>query len=192
MLYARYQAYDRPGLIPKHFLVFYLCSRVDPLPYNPARHPAFVKAPLLLDSMSYYYVVLVVATTDPHSSLSACLLGLPRVTGWTPRVLEVCADLSMFIAVCESPGEAEPPHLVEFLTVRPSSRVRNVVGMFSLRADALRLLCLSRCAELVEPIRRSCWVSCPMWPISSGEPVYWSSCESCRAYRTPVHFVRVL
>lgn len=32
ILYASYLAYDRPGLIPRHFLVFYLCSRVGVVP----------------------------------------------------------------------------------------------------------------------------------------------------------------
>jgi hypothetical protein len=90
-------AYDRPGLSPRHFLVFYLCSRVGPLPYNPARHPAFIKAPRLLGSVPSYLLVLVVATADPHL-LSASLLCSPRVTGWTPPVLEAYADLSILLA----------------------------------------------------------------------------------------------
>jgi hypothetical protein len=49
-----------------------MCSRLGPLPYNPARHPAFMKAPRLLGSMPSYLLVLVVATADPH------LLSLPH------------------------------------------------------------------------------------------------------------------
>lgn len=45
VMYASDLAYDGPGLSPRHFLVFTLCSRLDPLPYNPARHPAFIKTP---------------------------------------------------------------------------------------------------------------------------------------------------
>jgi hypothetical protein len=37
ILYLSYIAYNRPGLTPGHFLVFYLCSRIGLLPYNPAR-----------------------------------------------------------------------------------------------------------------------------------------------------------
>ena len=65
-------AYDRPGLSPRHFLVFYLYSRVGPLPYNPVRHPAFIKAPRFLGSVPSYLLILVVATADPH------LPSLPR------------------------------------------------------------------------------------------------------------------
>jgi hypothetical protein len=72
ILYSSCIAYDGPGLSPRHFLVFYLCSRVGPLPYNPARHPAFIKAPRLLGPVSSHLFVLVVATADPH------LLSLPR------------------------------------------------------------------------------------------------------------------
>jgi hypothetical protein len=72
ILYSSCIAYDRPGLSPRHFLIFYLCSRVGPLPYNPARHPAFIKAPRLLGSVPSYLLVLAVATADPH------LLSLPR------------------------------------------------------------------------------------------------------------------
>jgi len=53
-LYSSYIAYDRPGLTPGHFLVFYLCSRVGLLPYDPARRPAFIKAPRLLGSLPSY------------------------------------------------------------------------------------------------------------------------------------------
>ena len=76
-------AYDRPGLSPRCFLVVYLCSRLDPLPYNPARHPAFIKAPRLLGSMPSYLLVLVVATADLHLLLSASLLwkGDPQYSG---------------------------------------------------------------------------------------------------------------
>jgi hypothetical protein len=72
ILYSSCIAYDRPELRPIHFLVSCLCSRVGPLPYNPARHPAFIKAPRLLRSVPSYLLVLVVATADPH------LLSLPR------------------------------------------------------------------------------------------------------------------
>ena len=49
-----------------------MCSHVGPLPYNPARHPAFIEAQRILGSMPYYLLVLVVATADAH------LLPLPR------------------------------------------------------------------------------------------------------------------
>jgi hypothetical protein len=60
-------AYDRPRLSSRHFLVFYLCSRVDPSPYNPARHPTFIETLEPLGSVLSYCFVLVVATSDSHT-----------------------------------------------------------------------------------------------------------------------------
>jgi hypothetical protein len=70
ILYPSCIAYDRPRLSPRHFLVFYLCSRVGLLPYNPARRPAFIKAPRLLGSLPSYRFSRVATTTSPHLLLS--------------------------------------------------------------------------------------------------------------------------
>jgi hypothetical protein len=128
---------DRPGLSPRHFLVFYLCSRVGPVPYNPARHPAFIKAPRLLGSIPFYLLVLGVATANPHLHLSASLFYSPRTTGSTLPVLEVYAILSVLLASWEMPAEAEAPTWAEFLAVRLFSfRVRGTRSSFSLHVEA--------------------------------------------------------
>jgi hypothetical protein len=143
-------------------LVFYLCSRVGPLLYNPARHPAFIKAPRLLGSMPSYCFVLVVATTDPHSSL--CFPPLPspchRLDTSSAGGVRCLVHVASFWGM---PAEAEAPSRAQFLAVRLfPSRVRDTRSSFSLRADTWRLLCLSCYPQLVEPIRRSYWVFCPM------------------------------
>lgn len=136
ILYSSCIAYDRPGLSPRCFLIFYLCSRLDPLPYNPARHPAFINAPRLLGSMPSYLLVLVVATADLHLLLSASLLYSPRTTGWTPPVLEVYAVLSMLLASWGMHADAEAHTWADFLAVRLfPSRVRGARSSFSLPAD---------------------------------------------------------
>lgn len=81
ILYASFLAYDRPGLIPRHFLVFYLCSRVGVVPSILLAIPPYSKAPRLLGSAPSYSSVLVVATADPHPLFSASLRYSPRVTG---------------------------------------------------------------------------------------------------------------
>jgi hypothetical protein len=104
ILYSGCIAYDRPGLSPRHFLVFYLCSHVGPLPYNPARHPAFIKAPRLLGSVPSYLLILVVATADLH------LLSLPHFS--TLHVLQArhlqCWWCTLSYPCCLPPGNRLP------------------------------------------------------------------------------------
>jgi hypothetical protein len=85
-------------------LVFYLCSRVGPLPYNPARHPTFIKATRLLGSMPSYLLVLVVATADPHLlSLSrSSILHVPQA-----RRLQ-CWSCALSYQCCLPPGKCLP------------------------------------------------------------------------------------
>jgi hypothetical protein len=88
----------------------------------------------------------------------------------------------MLLASWEMPAEAEAPTRAEFLAVRLffPSRVRGTRSSLSLPADAKRLLCLSRCLRLVEPIRRSCWVFCPMC-LMSCHVMSWCIGVSARA-----------
>jgi hypothetical protein len=45
ILYSGCIAYDKPSYLLDDFSGFPLCSRVDPLPYNPARYPDLNKPP---------------------------------------------------------------------------------------------------------------------------------------------------
>lgn len=77
-LYSSYLAYGRPGLIAMHFLGLlsllsrWVCS------FNPAHHPALVKAPRLLGS----------APSAPH------------VIGWTFQ----CYRCTLSCSCCKPPG----------------------------------------------------------------------------------------
>jgi hypothetical protein len=82
-------------------LVFYLFSRLGPLPYNPARHPAFIKAPRLLGSVPSYLLVLVVATADPR------LPSLPRASIPQARHLQ-CWRCTLSYPSCLPPGKYLP------------------------------------------------------------------------------------
>jgi hypothetical protein len=70
VLYLSYIAYDSPGQNSGHLPVFYLCSRIGLLPYNPTRRPAFIKAQRLLGSLPSYWFSRVAVTASPHLLLS--------------------------------------------------------------------------------------------------------------------------
>ena len=70
------------GYLLDDFYHFHVCSRVNLQLYNPARRPAFIKAPRLLGSLPSYWFSRV-ATTTSHRPLSSPSFRYPsRVTGW--------------------------------------------------------------------------------------------------------------
>jgi hypothetical protein len=77
ILYSSYIAYDKPSYLLDDFSGFYLCSRVDHLPYNPARYPDFNKPPQLLGSRPSYVYIVVMPYVSPHPSSSPVVLSSP-------------------------------------------------------------------------------------------------------------------
>jgi hypothetical protein len=59
-------AYDKPSYLLDDFSGFHLCSRVDPLPYNPARYSDFNKPPQLLGSRPSYFLVVMTPYVSLH------------------------------------------------------------------------------------------------------------------------------
>jgi hypothetical protein len=118
ILYLSYIAYDRPGLTPEHFLVFYLCSRIGLLPYNPACRPAFIETQQLLGSLPSFWFSRVAATTSLHLLLSHTPMSFSYHRLETPGVGGVRCLIHV-VFLWDLPGEAERSHRVGFLAVRP-------------------------------------------------------------------------
>lgn len=52
------QLMTMPSFLLDYFSGFHICSRPNPLPYNPARYPGFTKPPQLLGSRPSYVPVI--------------------------------------------------------------------------------------------------------------------------------------
>jgi hypothetical protein len=170
-------------------LVLYLCSHVGPLPHNPARHPAFIKAPRLLGSVPSYLLVLVVATADPY------LLSLPRSSILhVPQARHLqCWRYTLSYPCCLPPGECLP-------------KLRCLAGLSFLLSASFRLACEVQEARFHFLLTHSVCVLVVLSPagrahqalvlsvlsdviMSYHESVYWSFCASWRAHRAPEQFV---
>jgi hypothetical protein len=66
ILYSSYIAYDKPSYLLDDFSGFPLFSRVDPLPYNPARYPDLNKPPQLSGSGPSYILVVMTTYVSPY------------------------------------------------------------------------------------------------------------------------------
>jgi hypothetical protein len=153
ILYSSCIAYDRPGLSPRYFLVFYLCSRVDRVPCNPARHPAFIKAPRLLGSAPSYLLVFVVATADPH------LLSLPRFfVLHVPQARHQFWRCTLSYLCCLGPRKCLP-------------KLRHLPGLSLLLSASFPLACEVQEARFHFPLTHSVCCACRVvsgWSSLSG------------------------
>jgi hypothetical protein len=149
----RHRSSSSPGFPP----------RVDRR-YNPARRPAFIKAPRLSDSMPYYWFSRVAATTGPRPLSSPSFRYPSRATGWTTPLTEAYAVLPIPIpsGACQSRLEMSPRG-TSFLLCALPALLRKVKAACVLNCVLTRgICCACLCPALGEPIGRSRCVSCPM------------------------------